>query len=63
MEGYAVRPLTLQSIGGHDVLLDAALDLINSIVESSGQYNENLMGYTLRSVWSCYETDLDAIEI
>ena len=51
MEGYAVRPLTLRSIEGHDVLLDAAHDLLNSIVESSGQYNRNLMGHTLRSVW------------
>ena len=39
MEGFAVRPLTLRSIGGHDVLLDAAHDLLNSIVELSGQHN------------------------
>ena len=52
MEGYVVRPLTLRSIGGHDVLLDAAHDLLDSIVESSGQHNRNLMGHTLRSVWS-----------
>ena len=49
-EGYAVRPLTLWSIGGHDVLLDTNLDLPNSIVESSGQHNRNLMGHTLRRV-------------
>ena len=39
MEGHAVRSLTLWSIGGHDVLLDAAHDLLDSIVESSGQHN------------------------
>ena len=39
MEGLPVRPLILQSIGGHDVLLDAAHDLLDSIVELSGQYN------------------------
>ena len=50
MEGYVVKPLILQSIGDHDVLLDATLDLLNSIVESSGQHNQNLMGHTLRSV-------------
>ena len=36
MKGLAVRPLTLRSIGGHDVLLDAAHDLLDSIVELSG---------------------------
>ena len=28
MEGFAVRLLTLRSIGGHDVLLDTAHDLL-----------------------------------
>ena len=41
MEGYAIRPLTLRSIGGHYVLLDAA-DLLDSIVESSCQHNQVL---------------------
>ena len=44
MEGLAVRPLTLQSIGGHDVLLDIAHDLLNSIVESSDQHNREPNG-------------------
>ena len=39
MEGLAVIPLTLRLIRGHDVLLDAAHDLLNSIVKSSGQHN------------------------
>ena len=39
MEGFAIKPLTLQSIRGHDVLLDTAYYLLDSIVESSGQYN------------------------
>ena len=39
MEGLVVRPLTLRSIGGNDVLLDAAHDLLISIVELSGQHN------------------------
>ena len=39
MEGLVVRPLTLRSIGGHDVLLDVANDLLDSIVESSSQHN------------------------
>ena len=38
--------------GGHDVLLDTNLDLLDSMVESSGQHNRNLMGHTLRKVWS-----------
>ena len=63
MEGYAVKPLILRSIGGHDVLLDAAYDLLDSIVESSGQHNRNLMGHALRRVWSLYEMDLDVIQI
>ena len=28
MEGFVVRPLTLRSIGGHDVLLDIAFDFL-----------------------------------
>ena len=44
MEGYAVKPLTLWSIGGHDVLLDAAHDLLESIVESSDQHNREPNG-------------------
>ena len=28
MEGFVVRPLTLRSIGGHDVLLNNAHDLL-----------------------------------
>ena len=39
MEGLAIKPLTLRSIGGHDVLLNAAHDLLDSMVESSGQHN------------------------
>ena len=51
MEGYEIRPLTLRSIGGHDVLLDAAHDLLESIVESSGQHNREPNGsYTKKSV-------------
>ena len=51
MEGLAVRPLTLRSIGGQDVLLDAAHDLLNSIVKSSGQHNREPNGsHTLKSV-------------
>ena len=44
MEWFAVKPLTLQSIGGHDVLLDATHDLLNSIVESSSQHNREPNG-------------------
>ena len=44
MEGLAARPLTLWSIGGHDVLLDATDDLLNSIVELSGQHNREPIG-------------------
>ena len=47
MKGYVTKPLTLRSIGGHDVLLDTAHD---SIVESSCQHNRNLLGHTLTSV-------------
>ena len=39
MKGFAVRPLTLLSIGGHDVLLDTAHDLLDTSVEPSGQHN------------------------
>ena len=39
MEGLAVSPLILQLIGGHDVLLDTAHDLLDLMVESSGQHN------------------------
>ena len=42
MEGFAIRPLTLWSIGGCDVLLDTAHDLLDSMVESSGQHNREL---------------------
>ena len=44
MEGLGVRPLTLWSIGVHDVLLDAAHDLLNSIVELSSQHNREPNG-------------------
>ena len=36
MEWLVARSLTLRSIGGHDVLLDTAHDLFDSIVESIG---------------------------
>ena len=39
MKGFSIRPLTLRSIGGHNVLIDAAHDLLDSIIESSGQHN------------------------
>ena len=39
MEGFAVRPLTLWSIGGNDVLLDTSHDLLDSSVEPSVQHN------------------------
>ena len=39
MEGFAVKPLTLRLIGGYDVLLNTAHDLLDSMVESSGQHN------------------------
>ena len=42
MEGFLVRPLTLWSIRGYNVLLDVAHDLLDSIVESSGQHNQEL---------------------
>ena len=48
MEGFAVRLLTLQSIGGHDVLLDTTHDLFDSMVESIANITGNLMGHTLR---------------
>ena len=40
MEGFVVRPLTFLSIEGHDVLLDTTHGLLDSIVESSGQHNQ-----------------------
>ena len=51
MKGLAVRPLTLRSIRGHDVFLDASHYLPNSIVESSGQHNREHNGsHTEKSV-------------
>ena len=44
MEGLAIKPLTFQSIGDHDVFLDAAHDLLDSIVESSSQHNRDPNG-------------------
>ena len=44
MEGLALKPLTLQSIGGHGVLLDTAHDLLNSIVKLRGQHNREPNG-------------------
>ena len=44
MEGLVVKPSTLRSIRGHDVLLDAAHDFLDSIVESSGQHNREPNG-------------------
>ena len=44
MEWFVVRPLTLWSIGSHDVLLDAAHDLLNSIVELNDQHNREPNG-------------------
>ena len=44
MEGFAIRPMTLWSIVGHDVLLDTAHDLLDSMVESSGQHNRESNG-------------------
>ena len=44
MEGFVVRPLTLWSIGGYDVLLDTAHDFLDSIGESSGQHNQEPNG-------------------
>ena len=63
MEGYVVRPLTLRSIEGHDVLLDAAHDLLESIVQSNGKHNREPNGLHLRRVWSLYEMDLYVIQI
>ena len=39
MEGILVRPMTLRSIRGHDVLLDTAHDFLDSSVKPSGQHN------------------------
>ena len=51
MEGFVVRPLTLWSIEGHDVLLDTDHDLLDSMVESSGQHNREPNGsHTYKSV-------------
>ena len=44
MEGLSVRPFTLRSIGGHNVLLDTAHDLLDSIFESSGQHDREPNG-------------------
>ena len=44
MEGFVVRLLSLRSIGGHDVLLEVAHNLLNSIVKLSGQHNQELNG-------------------
>ena len=44
MEGLAVKPLTFRLIGDHDVLLNAAHDLLDSIVESSDQHNQEPNG-------------------
>ena len=44
MEGFAIRLLILRSIEGHDVLLDITHDLLDSMVESSGQYNREPNG-------------------
>ena len=48
MEGLTIKLLTLKSIGGHDVLIDTTHDLLDSMVESSGQYKREPMGHTLR---------------
>ena len=51
MEGLAVIPLTLRSIEDHDVLLDTAHNLLNSIVESNCQHNLKPNGsHTWKSV-------------
>ena len=50
MEGFTIRPLTLQSIRGHDVLLDIVHDLLDSSIEPSYQHNRKLMGHTLISL-------------
>ena len=39
MEGFVVRPLTLLSVRGYDMLLDTTHDLLDSMVESSDQHN------------------------
>ena len=44
MDEFAIRPLTIQLIRGHDVLLNAAHNLLDSIVESSGQHNREPNG-------------------
>ena len=62
MEGLAIRQLTLRSIGGHDVLLDAAHDLLNSIVESSGQHNREPNRSHTYKINTRYKMDLDMIQ-
>ena len=43
-EGLSIRPLTLRLIENHDVLLDTAYDLFDSIIESSDQHNRESNG-------------------
>ena len=51
MEGFAVRPVSLWSIGGYDVLLDTVHDLLDSMVESNGQHNREPNGsHTYKNV-------------
>ena len=40
MERLVVKPLTLRSIEGHNVLLDTAHNLLDSRVEPSGHHNQ-----------------------
>ena len=44
MKGFAVKPLTLRSIGGHNVLLDTTNDFLDASVEPSGQHNRKPNG-------------------
>ena len=44
MEGFAIIVLILRSIRGHDVLLDTAHDLLDSMVESIGQHKREPNG-------------------
>ena len=62
MEGSAVRPLTLQLIEGHDVLLESTHDLLDSIVELSGQHNQEPNGSHIYKMKTLYKTDLDMIQ-
>ena len=50
MEGFAVRPVTLWSIRGHDVLLDTAHDLLDQWLNQVANITGTLMGHTLRRV-------------